>query len=164
MTMVFSPRLRKAALVAHVAASLGWLGSVAAFLALALAGLEGKAVYAAMDVVGWSAIVPFCFAALGTGVVLSLGTEWGLFRHYWVIVKLGITVVATAFLLLHLQPVSHLAELAADHPFTADDHHGTRLQLVFDAAGAIVLMLVATVLSVFKPRGMTRHGRRKLAP
>lgn len=161
--MVFPPRLRKLALVAHVTASVGWLGAIVAFLVLAVAALDEPGLYPAMSVVAWSAIVPLCFATIWTGILQSLGTEWGLFRHYWVIVKIGVTVVATFFLLLHMQPVSHLADLAADHPLGPDDHRRERLQLVFDAAGGIALLLVAVVLSVFKPRGMTRHGRRKLA-
>jgi hypothetical protein len=39
--MAMTPRLRKFALTAHVTSSVGWLGAVAAFLALAVAGLTG---------------------------------------------------------------------------------------------------------------------------
>lgn len=48
---------------------------------------------------------PFSLAALLTGVVQSVGTAWGLLRHYWVIAKLLITVLATLLLLVHMQPV-----------------------------------------------------------
>ncbi|MFE3559240.1 hypothetical protein ACFXKW_30930 [Streptomyces sp. NPDC059193] len=82
------PRLRKLTLTLHVTASVGWLGAVAAFLALAVAGLTSGAsqtvrgAYLAMDVIGWYVIVPFSVASLLTGVVQSFGTVWGLLRHY----------------------------------------------------------------------------------
>ena len=37
-----------------------------------------------------------------SGLVQSLGTEWGLFRYYWIVAKLSLTVVATMVLMLLL--------------------------------------------------------------
>ena len=117
--MTMTPRLRKFALTAHVTSSVGWLGSVGAFLALAVAGLTSqdaqmvRAAYLAMELTGWFVIVPLSFASLLTGLVQSLGTEWGLFRHYWVLTKFLITIIATFLLLLHMQPTRHVADVAA---------------------------------------------------
>ncbi|MFB9389981.1 hypothetical protein ACFPM3_10160 [Streptomyces coeruleoprunus] len=162
------PRLRKAALTAHVAASVGWLGAVAAFLALAVAGLVGddpgrtRGLYPAMDVLTWWAIVPLALAALVTGVVQALGTPWGLLRHYWVLAKLVLTVLATGFLLLHTAPVGHLADAAArGADLDGAGLGGLRVQLVADAAAAVLVLLVTTALSVFRPRGVTPYGWRK---
>ena len=158
-----SPGLRKVVLTAHVATSVGWLGGVAAFLALAISGLssgDGAAVrgtYLAMDLVGWAVIVPLSFASVVTGLVQGLGTPWGLFRHYWVVIKLVISIVATIVLLIHMRPIGQ----AAHATLTGDDLRGVRIQLVVDAAAALVALLVATTLSIVKPRGMTRYGRRK---
>ncbi|MBW5480564.1 hypothetical protein [Streptomyces bambusae] len=163
----FPPRLRKLTLTAHVTSSLGWLGAVAAFLALALAGLTSaesqtvRGAYVAMELVGWWVIVPFSVASLVTGVVQSLGTVYGLVRHYWVIAKLLITVVATLLLLVHMQPVGHLADAAARAALAAGELEGMRVQLIADAAAALAVLLVAAGLSVFKPRGVTRYGRRR---
>ena len=113
------PRLRRWALTLHVATSVGWLGSVAAVLSLVLTGLLGQpdgavqASYVAAAVVTRSVVVPLCLASLVTGVVQSLGTPWGLARHYWVLVKLVLTVVATFLLLLHTQPIELMADVAA---------------------------------------------------
>ncbi|MBA3519246.1 MAG: hypothetical protein H0T75_16780, partial [Rhizobiales bacterium] len=96
-----TPSLRKFALAAHVTASVGLLGAVAGFLALAVAGLTSKdpqmvrAAYLATELTASFVIVPLCLAALLTGLVQSLGTSWGLFRHYWVLVKLLLTVLVT---------------------------------------------------------------------
>src|SRR4051812_11429048 len=84
-----TPRIRKLALTAHVTSSVGWLGAVAAYLALAVAALTAhddqlaRAAYRSLEIIGWFVLVPSSAAALLTGLVQSLGTEWGLFRHYW---------------------------------------------------------------------------------
>jgi len=162
-----TPRVRKLLLTAHVTFSVGWLGAVAAFLALATAGVTNedpqrvRAAYLAMELTGWFVIVPLGLASLQTGLVQGLGTEWGLFQHYWVIVKLLMTVLATIVLLVHMQPISHAASVAAAKALSSTDLHGLRLQLVADAGAALLVLLVATTLSVYKPRGKTRYARRK---
>ena len=162
-----TPRLRKLALTAHVTSSVGWLGAVAGFLALAVAGLTSpdaqtvRAAYLAMELTGWYVILPFSLASLLTGLVQSLGTTWGLFRHYWVLIKLLMSVVATVLLLVHLPPTSRVARAAAEATLSGDDLRGVRIQLVADAGAAVLVLLVATALSVYKPRGLTPHGWRK---
>ena len=161
------PGVRKLALTAHVTSSVGWLGSVAAFLALAIAGLNSKdpqlvrAAYLAMELTTWFVIVPLSVASLVTGLVQSLGTTWGLFRHYWVLVKLLLTVLATIILLVHTQPISYVADVAAATTLSSTDLGQVRVQLVADAVAALVVLLGATVLSIYKPRGVTRYGWRK---
>ncbi|MGH9971363.1 MAG: hypothetical protein ACREBG_26705, partial [Pyrinomonadaceae bacterium] len=91
----------------------------------------------------------------------ALGTTWGLFRHYWILAKFLITIVATILLLLHTQPIGILAGAANEATLSIGDHRGLQLQLVGDAVAALVLLLVATTLSVYKPWGMTAYGRRK---
>ena len=54
-----------------------------------------RAVYLAMHLTTWFVIVPLCLASLLTGIVQSLGTTWGLFRHSWIVTKLLLTVLAT---------------------------------------------------------------------
>ena len=165
--MAMRPGLRKAALTAHVTTSVGWLGAVAAFLALAPVGLAGedpqavRGAYIAAMVVTWSVIVPLCLAALITGVTSSLGTPWGLFRHYWVTVKLALTVAATLLLLLHTQPIDALADAAAGGAALGAGLDPVRVQLVADAGAALLVLLATTALAICKPRGMTRYGRRR---
>ncbi|MBA2455119.1 MAG: hypothetical protein H0V48_01050 [Nocardioidaceae bacterium] len=162
-----TPRLRKFALTAHVVSSVGWLGAVAGFLVLAVAGLTSqdaqmvRAAYLAMELITWFVIVPLSLASLLTGLVQSLGTTWGLSRHYWVVAKLLLTVLATAILLVHTQPISYVARVAAETTLSSADLRGLRIQLVADAGAALLVLLVTTTLSVYKPRGMTPYGRRK---
>ena len=93
----------------------------------------------------------------------SLGTTWGLFRHYWIVAKLGLTVVATVILLVHTQPIGRVAAVAAEGMLSSADLHQLRVQLIADAAAALMALLVATTLSVYKPWGMTSYGRRTQA-
>ena len=162
------PRLRKFALTAHVVSSVGWLGAVAVFLALSIAGLTSqeaqtvRAAYLAMESIGWFVLVPLSFASLMTGLVQSLGTKWGLLRHYWVLVKLVINLVATVVLLLYMQTLSHFAGIAAETPSSGVNLGELQdASPVLHAGAALLLLLVAATLSVYKPRGLTRYGRRK---
>ncbi len=162
------PWLRKAALTAHVTSSLGWFGAVAAFLALAVAGIRSpdplsvRAAYLSMDTTAWAVIVPLCIATLVTGLVQSLGTLWGLVRHYWVIAKLVLTVPASAILLLRMRPISYLADVASTRVLAAGDERQVRIQLIANAGAALFVLLVTTVLSIYKPRGLTPYGQRTL--
>ena len=161
------PRLRKLALTAHVASSVGWLGAVAGFLALAVAGLTdpdaqtARATYPAMELIARFVIVPLAFASLATGIVQSLGTPWGLFRHYWVLAKLLVTVLATTVLLLQMGPIGHAADAAAQTALSGAELREARTSLVAHAGGGLLVLLVPVALSVYKPRGVTRYGLRK---
>ena len=167
--MTLPPGLRKLALTTHVTSSVGWLGAVAVFLVLAVAGLSSgspqvvRASYLAADLATWYVIVPLCLASLVTGIVQSLVSSWGLFRHYWVLAKLVLTVLATVLLLVHTQPIGHLGGVAAGGGALGPDLGGMRIQLVVDACAALLVLLVTTTLSVYKPRGTTRFGRRSRA-
>ena len=135
------------------------------FLVLAVLGFRSgndqfiRAVYVALEAVGWFVIVPFSAASLLTGVVQSAGTKWGLVRHYWVLSKSLITVGASLLLLLHMQVMSTVAEAAAAGRLQAGHLRDPRMQLVGDAAAAAAVLAIAIVLSVFKPEGQTPFGR-----
>ena len=163
-----APWLRKLALTAHVTFSVSWLGAVAAFLLLAVKGLTSsdeqtvRAMYLSMDLVGWQVIVPLCFAALLTGLIEAFATPWGLFRHYWVLLKLAVTVLLTILLMLHIQPTRRLAAVAAETAISGPALHALQLQLAVDAGGALLGLVTVVALAIYKPRGVTRHGARKL--
>ena len=136
--------LRKAALVVHIACSVGWLGAIVAFLAVASAAPPAWA-HDATQLIVRTAVVPAAFASLASGLFSSLGTTWGLLRHYWVIFKLVLNLFATAVLLLYAQSM--------------DERHGATD--VVHASGALLVLVAATALAVYKPRGTTAYGRRR---
>jgi hypothetical protein len=165
--MAMAPRLRKFALAAHVTSSVGWLGAVVGFLALAVVGLTSRddqtvrSVYLMLDLIAWYVIVPLCLASVVTGLVSSLSTTWGLFRHYWVLLKILITIPSSLMLLVHMQPIGYIAGIAAKTPLSIADLQSLKIQLVIEAGAALLVLLVATALSVYKPKGMTRYGWRR---
>jgi len=162
--VIMTPGVRKLALTVHLTCSVGWIGAVVAYLALGIAAVTSlevqtvRAAWTAMDVIGWWAIVPLAIAALVTGLLMSLGTHWGLFRHYWVLISLVLTIVSTVVLVLHMPTVSAMAKLAQ----TVD---GTNLRALggdlFHPAVGLVVLLAIAVLNVYKPSGVTPHGWRK---
>lgn len=173
--MTMNPTLRKLVLTAHIALSVGWLGAAATYLVIAVRALVSgdaarmRAAYPVLELIGWSAILPLCGAALLSGVAQALGTRWGLLRHYWVAAKLALTLFATAVLLTHLPAVSAAARsaesVAAAPPPTRHGPGGRVVpaQIVIHAAGGVAVLTAITALSVFKPWGPTPRGRRALS-
>ena len=160
-----TPRIRRLALTAHVVCSVGWLGAVAAFLALAVIGLTSddaetaRGAYLVMERAAWLILVPSAFGSLLTGLVQALGTTWGLFRYYWVLFKLLINVFATTVLLTYMETFRSMADVAGDR--RADLSVVRNWSPLLHSILALVLLLVATTLAVYKPRGMTPYGQRK---
>jgi uncharacterized membrane protein len=156
--VTLSPRVKALLLTAHVVASVGWLGSVLASLVLAVAAMTDadaetvRASYLALELVAWFALVPLALASLVTGVIQSLATPWGLFRHYWVVAKLAINLFATLVLLLYLPTLAELAD---------DSTPASNPSPALHASAALLLLLLATALAVLKPRGLTPYGWRK---
>lgn len=168
--MLMSPRLRKFALTVHLTASVGWLGTVVAFLPLAIAAVTAaddtvvRAACVAMRLMVSYAIVPFACIALLTGLVSALGTKWGLIRHYWVVIKLVLTIVATAVLLVQVAPIEALAEMAVDVDSSLVVIQRNARRPLIHAAGGLFVLLVTQALGVYKPRGVTPSARRQLTP
>lgn len=160
---MMSPGVRRLMLTIHVAASVGWLGAIAAYVALNVPALGSedeqtvRAAYLMMDVVLRYVLVPLAVASLATGIIQALGTPWGLFRHYWVIISLAVTIVALLVLLLHMPAVEEMATVAADPDADVTGLGGDLLHSI----GGLVLLLVPLVLNIYKPRGMTRYGWRR---
>ena len=171
--MTMPPGLRKFSLATHLSFSVGWIGAVVAYLALSIAAMTSddpqtvRAAWIAMDLTGWYAIVPLALASLLTGLIMALGTRWGLFRHYWVLISFALTVLAAVVLILHMPDVSTLADVARQGTGAGlegqTEHLYSRLRagdLLHPTLGLVVL-LVIQVLNVYKPQGMTRYGWRK---
>jgi len=168
--MTMTPHLRKFALTAHVVFSVGWLGAVAAFLVPSIAGLNSRDIgvvagaYLSMNLIGLYVIVPMSLASLATGLVQALGTQWGLFRHYWVLMKFLLALLATYALLMHqFTAVAQAAKLvsgAAAGTLPGAELRSVGTELLGDVSGAVLVLLVVTTLSVYKPWGLTRYGRR----
>jgi len=165
--MTLPPGVRKMALTAHVSTSVGWLGAVLVFLALAIIGLTSqdsqtvRGAYLVMEPAGWFVLLPLALLSLVTGTIQALGTTWGLFQHYWVLFKLLTTLFATIILLTYMETFSVLAGMAGDP--RVDLAMVRNPSPLIHAALALLVLLVPMSLSVFKPRGKTWYGQRRQA-
>jgi hypothetical protein len=164
--MTMSPGVRKFALAVHLTLSVGWIGAVAAYMALDVATVTSEDVqtlrtsYLGMDLITQYVIVPLAFASLATGLILSLGTKWGLFRHYWVLISFALTIIATLVLLVERGTIGSLAAMATD-PTTSGDLLRAMPSTLPHSGGGTVVLLVVLVLNIYKPQALTRHGWRK---
>jgi hypothetical protein len=163
--VILASGVRKFVLAVHLTSSLGWVGAVVVYVAMGGTAAVSpdaetvRAAWIAMELAGWVVIVPLALASLVSGLVISLGTSWGLFRHYWVVISLALTILATVILLLHMPSVSSTVRIARE-----TDGLQLKNQLGGDlghAVGGLLVLLVITVLNVYKPRGLTPYGWRK---
>ena len=111
-----------------------------------------------MELTGWWVIVPVAVGALLTGLLMSLGTPWGLFRHYWTSISLVLTAVSTVVLIEHMPSVSAAARALRAAP--DGDVRPMGGDLFHPSVGLLVLAAVM-VLNVYKPTGLTPYGWRK---
>ena len=160
-----TPGLRRFTFTTHITSSVGWIGAVFVFLAVAVIGLTSqdertvRGAYLVMAPAAWFVLVPLAHASLLSGIALSLGTTWGLFRYYWVVVKLLITAFSTVILLIYMGTFRQMAQVAADP--VVDLAAVRNASPLVHAILAFILLLAATVLGVYKPFGLTAYGRRK---
>jgi hypothetical protein len=156
---------RRAVLVAHIASAGAWLGVDVAMAALILtaatAGDAGTRAFSlqALEIVTVWPLLTCGGTCLLTGIVLALGSRWGLLRYWWVTVKLAINLVLTVLVLVSLRfEIADQAErgrrLAAGQTVTFDLSN-----LIYPPTVSPTLLLVAMTLSVFKPWGRIRAGR-----
>ncbi|MBW5421935.1 DUF2269 domain-containing protein [Streptomyces sp. BG9H] len=161
--MKLSRPARRATLVVHVVGAACWLGLTLGLVALALTAITTdsatatEAAVRSMKVFADWLVLPLALLTLVSGLLLSLGTQWGLARHRWVYTKFWLTLATTTAWVFALRPGidDSVATVTAGHPITdtADLIAGPLVSL-----GAYLFM---TVLSVLKPWGLTRRGRKQ---
>lgn len=160
--LIMSPKLNRVMLTTRITVSVGWFGAVAVFIALAVTGIASanmqlaRSSYIAMELSGWFVIVPFCIASLVIGIVQALGTKWGLLKHYWSVVKVILTLLATVALLLQIKPIGGLSLAASGNVDFTNALPDLKLQIVANAGAAFLLLLAIITISVFKPMGKTK--------
>ncbi|MCX4559504.1 DUF2269 domain-containing protein [Streptomyces phaeochromogenes] len=160
--MKLSRPARRATLVVHVAASAGWLGLTLGLLALGItATTTGSAVTVeasvrAMKLFADWLLLPLAFLTLVSGLVLSLGTPWGLARHRWVYIKFWLTLATITATVFALRPGVGAAVTAVSAGGPLPDAG----DVLFGPIVSLSAYLFMTVISVLKPWGLTRRERR----
>lgn len=162
-----SPRARRAVLTVHILGAGAWIGidvvlGVLVFTAMLTNSTATEALcYQALELFAVWPLLTAGLVTLASGIVLGLGTKYGLVRYRWVAVKLAINVVLVALVVVALRP--GLADAAAyGQALAAGVRTDTDVgQLVFPPLVSGVALLTATILSVFKPWGRLRGGQAR---
>ncbi|MEO9168282.1 MAG: hypothetical protein ABI230_07765 [Aestuariivirga sp.] len=164
--MTFSSPTRKFILFAHVTTSVGLLGAVASFLLLSIFGIVSSNVqlvqssYVLLMPLTVYLILPLVLASLLIGIISSLGTPWGLVRYYWVAAKLLLTSLTLIVLLLQMNAIGELSNIAAAR-LVADADMGLRIRMIIHSGGGLGVLLLIMILSLWKPKGVTPFGQRQ---
>ena len=151
--------MRRAVLTAHILCSVALLGDVAGFLAVAIraATTDDPALEAAsyelLEMFSLVFGIPLSFGALITGVLLTRVSKWGIRRHRWVTVKLGLIVSVILMGSFVLGPTTASMQQGGD----------AGLALILGSAYDVLALSLAVGISVYKPRlkpptrGQTLH-------
>jgi hypothetical protein len=145
------PPWRKALLTLHVASAVGWLGVDLVQLTLAVAGRTGTdpaMVYPALGFIGLTLFVPLSFVVWLVGVISSLATPWGLVKHWWVVAKLALTTIMLGLVWFQLRPNLIVAADSGGRVGPETQHN-----LMMAGIVSTTLLLIATILSTYKPWG-----------
>ena len=162
-----SPGQRKLVLAAHIVVSVGLFGLSAAMFVLGTVAVTtsdaetGQAAYRSMRIFTRGVVQPVALGALVSGLILSLGTRWGVVRHYWIVTKLALTVATVLCGIFVVGPlVQQAIGMSSDVAMLPAAGRGSAPIVLVAALAANVLMLgAATVISVYKPWGTIRRGR-----
>jgi hypothetical protein len=158
------PQTRKGVLVVHIASAGAWLGidvvmAVIIFIALRRDDATRALCYQALELfAGWPLVVSG-LVCLASGIVLGLGTPFGLVRYWWVVVKLAINVVFVALVPIALRP-EVLEKAEQGRLFVAGLPAALAVDnLIYPPIVSPAGLILATILAVFKPWGLIRKGR-----
>jgi hypothetical protein len=168
------PKPRKALVAAHAVSAASWVGVAVTFVAMSVVAMSSNDIHTTMLVYELMAtfditLLPWTnFATFLTGIALSMTTKWGLFRYYWVAAKIaiavGILVMAFGFLHDNLERAGHEATALATTGGTVADVSGSA-NVVFWGFGCAMLSLVgALLLSLYKPGGRMRSLKKSSTP
>ena len=154
---------RRVVLIAHIASAGAWLGIdvvMAVFILTALLTDDPNVqalCYQALELFAVWPLVVTGLVCLVSGVILGLGTKWGLVRYWWVATKLALNVILTALVLVALRPeVAESAEQA--RRWLAGEPASLRVEdLIYPPIVSPTALLIAMTLAVAKPWGPIRR-------
>lgn len=156
-----NPAARKTILVLHIVSGIGWMGIDMALFALLLTGRTTNdatlvvSSFNAIRIIVPAAVPALSISILVTGLILGLGTPWGLFRYWWVLIKLMLSTIMTVLVFVALVPgVNEIAGL--DLTTTSADAVRASLgsvpdDLMYPPIVSFSMLGIAAILSVFKP-------------
>ena len=152
-------------LMVHILATVGLFGADLVLVTLGFSvvfGADPSAAYPAAHLVASIVVAPLALVSLGSGVVLARLNGWGLFRYWWVTLKLAITLILTLVVLTVLVPRLGTAAAIATAHASFDIAQRVPLALAPALATATVFLVVNVALAVYKPGWRVRRGHHQI--
>ena len=154
---------RKSILLVHIASAGAWLGvdvvmAVLIFTALATGDNRTKALsFQALELMAVGPLLAIGLLCLLSGLLLGLGSRYGLVRYWWVAIKLVLNLLLTGLVLVALAP-----EVAAHAEQARQFDGGLPVplevgQLIYPPVVSPTALVVAMALAIFKPWGRIRR-------
>ena len=157
-------KTRKGILVVHIASAGAWIGIDVVMGVLVFTALFGNdetraLCYRALELFAVWPLIATGLVSLASGVVLGLGTKWGLIRYWWVAIKLALNIILVALVPVALRP-EVIEKAEQGRRFVAGEAASLAVgDLIFPPIVSPTLLLIAVVLAVFKPWGRIRERR-----
>lgn len=157
-----SQHLRKFILTIHVGTSVGWLGAAIAMFVLTISAIVTHdpelrhAAYTFMHIYDLAIMIPLGYLSFITGILLSLGTNWRLFKYYWIVIKLILTTLVLIFAGVFTQTWVREAINATTN---GGDSGVLGVHLLVNAIAFSIVFWSTTALSTYKPWGKITDAR-----
>lgn len=154
---------RRATLVVHVVSAAGWLGIALGLLALGITAATTESapvleasVRSMKTLVDW-VVFPVALLTLLTGLLMALGSSWGLARHRWIYTKFWLTLamIVGTFFGFRDSIVDAYTDVTAGHPLADAD------EVLLGPMISLTSYVFMVALSVLKPWGLTKRGRKR---
>jgi hypothetical protein len=161
-----SARARKVTLVAHIAAGGGWLGMEIVLGVLVVTALSSgsdrdtAAISIAIAAFANWPLVVVGAITFATGMLLAIGSKFGLVRYWWVLAKIVVNLMLVTLVIVLLSPgVAELGSTAREYLEGAGAPVVLTPQILFPPIVASTAMLFAMTLGMFKPWGRISRTR-----
>ncbi|GIP40677.1 hypothetical protein J31TS4_39570 [Paenibacillus sp. J31TS4] len=174
MSYKLSIKKKQWIVVIHVLSVVCWLGGAMVMLLLGLymqKAENGEQLYYTLENMHLIDVVFVRYTALlalFTGIVLSVWTNWGLFKHYWILIKLILTVALIAFGIKYmgawLSQIVRIAQQERSLALSDTAFLNASYSLIGGAAANIVSLIFMTAISYIKPFGKINKRASKSKP
>jgi uncharacterized membrane protein len=156
-----SPTVRKSLKFLHIVFSMSWFGgSLSLLVLLFFIPRPDSATALVLQHITFNRVATTIVAtasvlSLITGLLLCWKSNWGFFRHWWVIVKLFVTIVVIAFCIIVSGPAAEeLIELSRTLGMEAlhnEFYLNKKILIAIVQPTISALLIFFAYLSVFKP-------------
>jgi len=160
MKKITNPKLLKSLKVIHLICAFLWMGSACAMVLLlfVLSPTNFHELYMrslVLKMIDDYLIIPGANGCLLTGIIYGLCTNWGFFRHRWLVVKWVLTIfmIASGTFAMgpcvngNVYPTEEITRYTLDNA----EFFGNIVQVKFWGIIQLLCLLVTVIFSVYRP-------------